>query len=355
VLLLHRLNRRVRAQAKRLQDDPLFGLGYLVATALAVAGIGQSVEWVLASRYPKALFLALLGLVCLMLVAYLRRPPAMRFFNISRLGKVISLSQHQEIMIDADGWAHLRFLQSVVFLETPEPEDYRDKLHCDERMDFDLLNYESPDSEPIRIVRENKSLVAVYFRPHAEAETLQPWPHQFSFDIPENVGPDYYCVRIAIHTPVGLSSVRVSSALPLERVICFKEPRSVSGRDYDRLARYALRHVDSDAPPAEDESPTGFQWRIARPEVGQMYNLTVFFKGGVERFQTSQLWRARIARRWRRLRGTERASKRTRDPYSVAPVTSTRDRADAPGTGDGSTLDSSQDNEGASEDSTPCL
>lgn len=253
MLFLHRLWHRVNAMARHLQDDPLLGFAYLITTALAIAGIAQSVEWIFASAYSTFYLVGFSGLILVMLMAYFLRPPAMRFFNISRLGKVVSLSQHQELEVDEDGWASLRFSQSVLFLEPPNPDDYRDKLHCDEKMDFDLLNYVSTDLVPIRIERENASLVTVYLKPKTEAEVLKPWSHEFSFDIPENVGLDFYCVRIAIHTPVGLSSVRVSSRMPLEHIICFKEPRSLAGENYDRLARYVLRHTHSDAPSSPGE------------------------------------------------------------------------------------------------------
>ncbi|MFW6046607.1 MAG: hypothetical protein ACOCP4_02310, partial [Candidatus Woesearchaeota archaeon] len=213
--LSQRFKNRLHLLFKQIQDDPLLGISKIIGIMLSSFGIFKCFEWIIVSSNPLLFGSIFLIILLGLFIIYLFRPPATRLFALIRHDRVETITQSYNLTIFANGEGWLSFEQYVLIRGEPKSEDFRDKLHCSGDMNFDDLQYDSPDSTPTSIHRERDDLITVYFKPNKQPKPYTPFKHSFSFRIPETIGPYYYCVRPAINAPMGEFTVSVLSYMPI--------------------------------------------------------------------------------------------------------------------------------------------
>ncbi|SMD32245.1 hypothetical protein SAMN04488029_0588 [Reichenbachiella faecimaris] len=285
------------------QDDPILGIWHLITLVFSIIGIAESIEWIINTEYEIYIASALIIVFATLIILFFLRPRAMKYFEVTRKKKNIVLEQENKMIIFKNGTSKYSLSQKMIFEKDPEPDDFTIKMQSSEGESFESMNLEL-NGTVTNVEKQKNGIIKVTFKPDEDVKKYQVWDFKYSYTPNYKFDKDNYCdsIRVPIAYKIGFQKCVLYTEIPIEKVICFKEPTNIPSNNWEELNYYGLKTKSYNSPSPYNVSENGFEWEIDNPKIGDVYNCTFFYDKGEKKFLKKKKRKIKRVRLFRNLK-----------------------------------------------------
>ncbi len=202
---------------------------------------------------------------------------------------VICAEHVNSIGIDANWRARVTLQQKLVFLDVPEPGDLRDTCQVNPETTFENFIIQSPDAVETGRHRPGRATIVVDWEPRSRITPYALYEHQHTWFPAGSFEQLALSTEFHCETRTGTFLFEMVTPQSFEAAVIFERPRWTPLNTERRLARYALKQLESGAERASIlDNGQRIEWKILGPKVGTRYICVAFHLHGV------LLWKERL-------------------------------------------------------------
>lgn len=212
-----------------------------------------------------------------------------------RIARSLSTERRSTIRIAEDFSAVIDKTTDMIFLDDPAWHDLVDVISSIPGHDPDEKNWASDDADIHSASKRKGSSVLIFWKPKkGEVKRLQPYTHHVRHISPMPYGVDSFYHSTHYDRPVGLSTIDVEAAHPVEDAVAFKLPLFRTQITERLLQDYYEKNLRNCPQPAITSDGSHVTWSLEAPEFGRVYVLYCVYKGARERVLAQARLRQRM-------------------------------------------------------------
>lgn len=204
-----------------------------------------------------------------------------RQFGVRRHRTHVTLAHSAErVTIDSNFRATIDTKQTLIFRDTPHPDDLVDIIDVLPHETIEDACYSSPDSIIVDVVKKTPSTLAIRWKSKKEIEPNALHVHRTKYRVPSLYGDDGFFQAMYIDRITGKKEWDFYCSHSVEKVLAFIMPRHrhrvTEAYLYRRVVSGKERNCEQ---PIIDQDGHRIRWVITQPLKGRTYVLFAIYRG----------------------------------------------------------------------------